>query len=151
MTLALSSSEIADRLRGEFADGIDEVRQDSLLIKGEFLLDIASFLKNTPGLDFNYLSSITSIDYKDYFELVYQLISIKHNHSLILKTRCYQRDEPAVPSVVSRWQGADFQEREIYDLMGIRFKGHPNMKRIFLWDGFQGHPLRKDIDNGTEN
>jgi len=49
-----------------------------------------------------------------------------------------------VPSVVSLWRGADFQEREIYDLMGITFEGHPNMKRLFLWDGFQGHPLRKD-------
>jgi NADH-quinone oxidoreductase subunit C len=72
------------------------------------------------------------------------LSSLEHNHSLVIKTRCYDRKNPVLPSVVSLWQGADFQEREIYDLMGIRFEGHPNMKRIFLWEGFAGHPLRKD-------
>jgi NADH-quinone oxidoreductase subunit C len=149
MTIVLSGSEITNKLKEKFADGIIEIRQDGLLIKCEFLLDIASFLKTTPNLDFEYLSSITAVDYQDYLELVYQLISIKHNHSLILRTRCYQRDKPVVSSVVGLWHGADFQEREIYDLMGIRFEGHPNMKRIFLWDGFQGHPLRKDNNSGT--
>jgi len=62
----------------------------------------------------------------------------------VVKTRCYDRENPTVSSVVGLWQGADFQEREIYDLLGIKFDGHPNMKRIFLWEGFQGHPLRKD-------
>jgi NADH:ubiquinone oxidoreductase subunit C len=62
----------------------------------------------------------------------------------VLKTRCNDREQPVVPSVISVWQGADFQEREIYDLLGIRFAGHPNMKRIFLWEGFKGHPLRRD-------
>jgi NADH-quinone oxidoreductase subunit C len=149
MTIALSSSEIADRLKDKFTDSIDEIKKDCLVIKSDFLLDIASFLKNTPGLDFDYLNCITSIDYHDYFELVYQLVSIKNNHSLILKTRCYQRDEPVILSIANVWQGADLQEREIFDLMGIRFEGHPNMKRIFLWDGFEGHPLRKDNNNGT--
>jgi len=136
-------------LKGKFADGISEIKQDCVLIKSEFLLDIASFLKTTSGLNFQYLSYITGIDYPDYFELVYHLVSLVHNHSIILKTRCSHKDEPVVNSVINVWQGADFQEREIYDLMGIRFEGHPNMKRIFLWDGFQGHPLRKDYNNGT--
>ena len=72
------------------------------------------------------------------------MTSTMHNHSIVLKTRCHDRENPSVPSVISLWQGADLQEREIYDLMGIRFEGHPNLKRLFLWDGFQGHPLRKD-------
>ena len=84
------------------------------------------------------------MDYYDYFEVVYQLTSMKHNHSLVLKTRCYDRINPVVPSVVRLWRGADFQEREVYDLMGISFEGHPNLKRIALWQGFEGHPLRKD-------
>lgn len=151
MTVALCSSEIADRLNSVLPEAITEVEKDSLLIKGDSLLDIAVFLKNTPDLDFDYLSYITCVDYKDYFELVYQLISTKHNHSIVLKTQCHQRDEPVVNSIVDLWKGADFQEREIYDLMGIKFKGHPNLKRIFLWDGFQGHPLRKDNDSDTEN
>jgi len=145
MTAALSGSEIAAKLKKKFAEGIVEVSQNSLVVKSEFLLAIASFLKTTPRLNLNYLVHITAVDYHDYFELVYQLMSLKHNHSLLIKTRCYDRDAPSVPSVVSLWRGADFQEREIFDLMGIRFDGHPNMKRIFLWEGFEGHPLRKDF------
>ena len=149
MTIAFSGSEIADRLENKFAEGIVEVCQNSLIINSESLLTIASFLKDTPGFDFDYLNYITGADYQEYFELVYHLVSLEHNHSLIIKVRCYQRNEPSVPSLVSLWRGADFQEREVFDLLGIRFNGHPNMKRIFLWDGFIGHPLRKDFTNGT--
>jgi NADH-quinone oxidoreductase subunit C len=149
MTTSISVGEIAAKVKEKFAEGIVEVDQNSLVIKGDFLLDIASFLKTAPGLDFDYLVYITAVDYQEYFELVYQLMSLKHNHSLMLKTRCYGRDMPSVPSVVSLWQGADFQEREVFDLMGIMFDDHPNMKRIFLWEGFEGYPLRKDFNNGT--
>ena len=61
-----------------------------------------------------------------------------------MKVRLQERDNPALPSVVSLWRGADLQEREIYDLFGVKFEGHPNLKRIFLWEGFPGYPLRKD-------
>jgi len=145
MTLALSGSEIAGKVEEQFPGSIVESSQQSLVVKGESLLDIASYLKTTPGLDFDYLSSITAVDYIDCFEVIYQLTSIEHNQSLVLKTRCYQRDNPVLPSVVGLWRGADFQEREIYDLFGINFKGHPNLKRIVLWEGFEGHPLRKDF------
>ncbi len=116
----------------------------AIVVKSESLFDVAHFLKSSPEFDFDYLTSITAVDYYDYFEVVYQLTSMEHNHSLVMKTRCYNRDNPAVPSVVSLWRGADFQEREIYDLMGISFEGHPNLKHIVLWEGFEGHPLRKD-------
>jgi NADH-quinone oxidoreductase subunit C len=144
MTVALSGKEITTKLEEQFPGSIVESSQESLVVKSKFLLPVATFLKNTPGLDFNYLTGMTAIDYYDYFEVVYQLISLNHNHSLMVKTRCHGRDKPTLPSVVSLWRGADFQEREIYDLMGISFDGHPNMKRIFLWEGFQGYPLRKD-------
>jgi len=144
MTVALSGKEIASQLEKQFPGSIVESNQNSLVVKSEFLLAVATFLKTTPGLDFNYLTSITAIDYYNYFELVYQLTSLEHNHNLVMKTRCYDRRNPALPSVVNLWRGADFQEREIYDLMGISFDGHPNLKRIFLWEGFNGHPLRKD-------
>jgi NADH-quinone oxidoreductase subunit C len=114
------------------------------VVNKESLFAVASYLKTTPGLDFDYLTAITAVDYYDYFEVIYQLTSLQHNHSLVVKTRCYGRDNPTLPSVVSLWRGADFQEREIYDLFGISFDGHPNLKCIFLWEGFQGHPLRKD-------
>ena len=144
MTVALFGKDIATRLEEQFPGSIIESSQNSLVVKSESLLEVATFLKTAPGLDFDYLTSITAVDYYDYFEVVYHLTSIKHNHSLMMKTRCYGRDNPTLPSVVSLWRGADFQEREIYDLMGITFSGHPNLKRIFLWEGFQGHPLRKD-------
>ena len=144
MTVALSGKEIASQLEERFPGSIVESDPKSLVVKSDFLLAITTFLKDTPDLDFDYLNYITAIDYYDHFEVVYQLTSTEHNHSLVLKTRCYQRDNPVLPSVISLWQGADFQEREIYDLMGIKFEGHPNMKRIVLWEGFKGHPLRKD-------
>ncbi|HIE16858.1 MAG TPA: NADH-quinone oxidoreductase subunit C [Dehalococcoidia bacterium] len=116
----------------------------SVVIHSRSLYQVAEFLKNTPGLDFDYLTNLAAVDYLDYFEVVYHLVSLKHNHSLVLKTRCYDRDKPVVPSVVSLWRAADFQEREAYDLMGIVFQGHPNLKRLLLWEGFVGHPLRRD-------
>ncbi len=144
MTVALSGKEVAAELEHQFPASIIESNEDSLSVKGESLFELISFLRTTPDLEFDYLNSITAVDYFDYFEVVYHLTSMKHNHSLVLKTRCYDRESPTVPSIVGLYQGADFQEREIYDLMGVRFEGHPNMKRIFLWEGFQGHPLRKD-------
>ncbi len=144
MTIALSGKEIAAKLEQQFPASIIESNEDSLLVKTESLFELISFLKTTPEFEFNFLSSITAVDYFDYFELVYHLTSMEHNHSLVVKTRCYGRENLAVPSIVSLYQGANFQEREIYDLMGIRFEGHPNMKRMFLWESFQGHPLRKD-------
>ena len=145
MTVALSGNEVAGKLEEKFPGSIVESGADSLLVKSESLLEIAAFLKTAPGLEFDYLDFITSVDYLDYFEVVYQLTSIKHNHSLVVKTRCYERENPTLPSVVGLWRTADFQEREIYDLLGISFAGHPNLKRIALWDGFEGHPLRKDF------
>ncbi len=144
MTVALSGQEIASQIEERFPGSITESDPRNLVVESGSLLEIAALLKDTPGLDFDYLSSITAVDYYDHFEVIYQLTSLKHNHSLVLKTRCYQRDNPVLPSVVNLWRGADLQEREIYDLMGIKFEGHPNLKRIVLWEGFQGHPLRKD-------
>ncbi len=144
MTVALSGKEIASQIEEKFPGSIEESGKDSLVVKVDSLLPVAAFLKDTETLKFDYLNYITAVDYFSYFEVIYQLTSLEHNHTVIIKTRCYGRENPEVPSVIGLWQGADFQEREIYDLMGISFEGHPNMKRIFLWEGFQGHPLRKD-------
>ncbi len=144
MTLTLSGEEVGAKLEKKFPGSTVESSKDSFLVRSEFLLTVANYLKDTPGLDFDFLSYITAVDYCDYFETVYYLTSLEHNHSLVMKTRCYGRDDLSLPSVVSLWRGADFQEREIYDLFGISFEGHPNMKRIFLWDSFKGNPLRRD-------
>jgi NADH-quinone oxidoreductase subunit C len=144
MTVLLSANEVAKEIIRRFPQAQAQASNDAVLLKGEALFEVAEFLKNSPEFDFNYLNYITAVDYFDYFEVVYQLTSLSHNHTVVLKTRCYDRNNPVVSSVVRLWRGADYQEREVYDLMGIRFNGHPNMKRIVLWDGFQGHPLRKD-------
>lgn len=144
MTVSLSGQEAAKKITEQFPDAVSEAGGDSILVKSESLFEVAEYLKNSPEFDFDYLTAITAVDYYDYFEVVYQLTSMTYNHSLVLKTRCYGRENLSLPSVVSLWRGADFQEREIYDLMGISFEGHPNLKRIFLWQGFEGHPLRKD-------
>ena len=144
MTVALSGSEVAKRIQEHLPDAVTDANDYCAIVKSGSLAEVAEYLKNSPEFDFDYLTHITAVDYFDYFEIVYQLTSLNNNLSLLLKTRCYDRDKPVVPSVVGLWRGADFQEREIYDLMGIRFEGHPNLKRIVMWDGFDGHPLRKD-------
>jgi NADH/F420H2 dehydrogenase subunit C len=144
MTKQLSGRELAPRIAEHVPDAIIEADEATVIVQSQTLFEVMRFLKETAELDFDYLVSITAVDYLDYLEVVYHLVSMGHNHSLVVKSRCYDRDNPIVPSVFRLWQGADFQEREAYDLMGIRFVGHPNLKRIFLWEGFQGHPLRRD-------
>ena len=145
MTVALSGKEVASRIEEKFPGSVVETAPGSLLVKSDSLADIARFLKEADGLEFDYLNFVTAIDYYEYFEVVYWLSSLEHNHSLTIKARCYGRKNPVLPSVTGLWQGADFQEREVYDLFGIKFEGHPNLKRIFLWEGFEGYPLRKDF------
>jgi NADH-quinone oxidoreductase subunit C len=144
MTVALSAREIVSQLSAKFPGAVEEAGANSVLVKSDSLLAVAEYLKTSAGQEYDYLNYITSVDYYSYFEVVYQLTSLQHNRSVMLKTRCYSRDNPILPSVVGLWQGADFQEREIFDLFGIKFEGHPNLKRIFLWERFPGYPLRKD-------
>ena len=144
MTTRLNGEEVAKKLASACPGSVISTDKDTVVVDSKSLYQVAEYLKNATEFDFNYLANLTSVDYMDYFEVVYNLISLNHNHSLTLKTRCYDREKPTVPSVVNLWRTADYQEREIYDLMGITFSGHPNMKRLFLWEGFPGHPLRRD-------
>ena len=144
MTRPLTAQEIEEQIVRRLPQAVVEVAPTAVIVKSESLSEVARLLKETPSLDFDYLVSITGVDYLDYFEVIYHLVSLENNRSLVLKTRCYDRDEPAVPSMVGLWRSADFQEREVYDLMGIKFSDHPNLKRLLLWEGFPGHPLRKD-------
>jgi NADH/F420H2 dehydrogenase subunit C len=147
MITSLISSETSARLKDNFGDSL-EVAETCLLVKKERLADLAAFLKDTPGLNYNYLEMITAADYPDRFELIYQFLSLANNRLCVVKTNC-GKEAPAVPSLAPLWQGADFQEREIFDLFGIRFVGHPALRRIVLWEGFAGHPLRKDFRHGA--
>ena len=144
MTVALSVKEITEKLEEKLPGSLEDSGEDYLLVKNDSLMAVAEYLKDTDSLKFDYFNYVTAVDYYSYFELVYRLDSVEYNHSIVLKTRCYDRDNPTVPSLSGLWKGATLQEREVYDLMGIKFEGHPNLKRMFLWDGFEGHPLRKD-------
>jgi len=144
MTVVLDYEAVARRLSEKFPGSVVESGKSGIVVKSDRLRELAWFLRDSSEFGFDYLANLTAVDYLDYFEVVYHLVSLTNNHSLVLKVRCTDRDKPVVPSVVDVWRAADFQEREAYDLMGIVFEGHPNLKRLLLWEGFVGHPLRKD-------
>jgi NADH-quinone oxidoreductase subunit C len=144
MTTLLSGQDTALKLNAKFPGAVVESNNFAVVIKPEYLIEVTSYLKNNPEESFDFLADITSVDYLDYFEIIYRLTCLKYNRGIVIKVRCSDRVKPEVDSLTGLWKGADFMEREIYDLMGISFKGHPNLKRIFLWEGFKGYPLRKD-------
>ena len=120
-----------------------ESTKNGLVVAAEKLPELARYLRDHEGYD--YLSMVTSVDWPQYFEVVYYLFGVAQpKDALVLKVRLPDKVNPTVPSLISVWPGADLQEREVYDMMGIRFDGHPNLRRILLWDGFEGWPLRKD-------
>ena len=144
MSKVLSGSEIEDILSSSFNNQIESLGNDYVQISNENSLDIFNYLKIEQKYEL--LSSVTSVDRISHFEVVYHLTSLQKNESLVIKIKCGEgRIDPKVKSVISVWRGAELQEREIYDLMGIMFEGHPNMKRLLLWENFEGHPLRKDF------
>ncbi len=145
MTRAYAGTLLAEKIAAAVPDAVVDSDEAQVYLKSDRMLDVCRFLHDDGELGFDFLAQLTAVDYVDYFEVVYRLVSIEHNHKAVVKTRAFDRDEPSVPSVYSVWKGADFQEREVYDLMGVGFEGHPNLKRIMLWDGFEGHPLRKDF------
>ncbi len=115
----------------------------------QHLLDVMQLLRDDPVTRFEQLCDLTCIDYlnfpdaTDRYGVIYSLLSITHNHRLWIKT--FVNDpKPAVPSVCSIWPGADWLEREVYDMFGVVFEGHPDLRRILTWEGFPAHPLRKD-------
>jgi NADH-quinone oxidoreductase subunit C len=116
------------------------------VVKKEDLVKVAEKVKE---MGFDHLSVITGIDYQDKFEVVYNFLSYAKKQNLVLKV-LLDHDNPEVDSLTSLWKGADWLERETYDLVGIKFKGHPNLKRILLPEGWMGHPLRKDYDMSVE-
>ncbi len=113
------------------------------LVKPESLIEVATFIRDEMGYD--YLSSVTGVDYlpEGKMEVVYHAYKSTGGSALVFKAQT-PRDNPVVPSLVPLYPGADLQEREAWDLLGIRFEGHPDLRRILMWEGFEGHPLRKD-------
>lgn len=116
----------------------------TFLIPADKMHDLALKLKNEPEFNFDYLFCLSGVDMVKYLEVVYHLESTTHRHELVLKVRTADRENAAVDTVCDIWKTADFHEREIYDLLGIKFNHHPDLRRIFLDEDWKGHPLRKD-------
>jgi NADH-quinone oxidoreductase subunit C len=127
------------------ASYINELAKEvpTLIVKNEHWHDVARFLKEEEQLAFDYLSDLHGVDYEDRMEVYYHLYSYKNRQSVAVKVKT-NREQPSVPSVMDIWRGADWNERETYDLLGIYFPGHSNLRRILLPDDWVGYPLRKD-------
>jgi NADH-quinone oxidoreductase subunit C len=145
MTKTLNPTDLSAQLKARFGEGISAIG-DYVEVTPQRLLEVAGYLKNESGFD--YLDMVTAADYSDHFELVYRLLSTKNNELVSLKLEL-PRNTASAPSVANLWLGANQQEREIFDLFGIVFPGHPDLRRIALWEGYEGHPLRKDFRDKT--
>ena len=138
---------IREKLGAEVIEGgyINELAKEvpTLIIKNESWHDVAKLLKEDEQLAFDYLSNLHGVDYEDRMEVYYHLYSYQNRQSLAVKVKT-SREEPTVASVMDIWNGANWNERETYDLLGIYFPGHTDLRRIMLPDDWVGHPLRKD-------
>jgi NADH-quinone oxidoreductase subunit C len=138
-----------DRLKEKFPSSIIDVKrfrgEVTVMVPKKDIYPICQFLFSDPELQFQFLTDLCGVDFfpeTPRFEVVYLLYSIKNNLRLRLKAKVAE-GEPA-PSVESIWKAANWLEREVYDLFGIPFANHPDLRRILLWDGYDGYPLRKD-------
>ena len=104
-------------------------------------------LKSDENLHFDYLFCLTGVDWGEELGVVYHLESTVHRHQIVVKVRTTDREQPTLSTVSSIWRTAEFHEREVFDFFGINFSGHPNMKRLFLTDEWEGYPLRKDYED----
>jgi NADH/F420H2 dehydrogenase subunit C len=146
-----TSGELLDILQQEcgdlIKDGVVELGDVVVDVSPEHLSKFLTTCRKSPSLAFNLLSDITAVDWMDAreerFEVVYQLMSLTKAWRLTVKV-AVSESNPEVASVVSLWAGANFLEREVWDMFGIRFAGHPDLRRILMYEEFVGHPLRKD-------
>ena len=145
--------EIVASIRKAFPEGVrllDGGDLPTFVVDRAELLRLARHLKDDPGLDFKLLADVCGADYagrEERFEAVYHLYSVTHGHRIRLKVPV-REDDPVLPSVYGVWRAADWFEREAFDMFGLRFDGHPNLKRILCHPAFVGHPLRKDYEPG---
>ena len=169
----MSGQAFLDRLKRQFGDRITGANLEAIdpwvEVSADGLLEICTYLRDQPDLGFNFLNCITGIDYFEpdpkkadktgwapHTEVVYHLWSMPHKQSLTLKVMLPRwkndipNELPEVPSVSGIWSTADWHEREVYDLSGVRFVGHPNLRRILCPEDWVGHPLRKDYEMPLE-
>lgn len=146
--------EIHARLAGKFGDAIapwapPEHGDAWIEVAGDKWHEAAEFLHSDSGLAMDYLRLISGVDYVDWIEAVYHLLSYRHDHEAVIKIKL-DRTEPRTASVTDVWPAAEWHERETYDMLGIVFEGHPNLTRILLPEDWEGFPLRKDYKQPDE-
>jgi NADH-quinone oxidoreductase subunit C len=137
---------------GEKVGALQPAKQDPwVLVTSEAIAEICRFLKDDPGTRMDCLMNLTAVDWpkRNQIDVIYHLFSYAHRHVFVLKVQL-DRAAPAVPSVEPIWKAADWLEREQFDLLGVQFQGHPDLRRILLPDDWVGHPLRKDYKEGTD-
>ncbi len=145
----MTTHDVHERLKARFGDDVGPLSEPKIdpfcVVKKERLVEICRFLKTEPGLEFDFLEDETAVDWpkRNVIEVVYHLLSYKHRHAIVLKVEA-DRAAPSVPTVEGVWKTANWFEREIWDLFGVAFPGHPDLRRLMLPDDWIGHPLRKD-------
>jgi NADH-quinone oxidoreductase subunit C len=152
----MEHAKVLERLQEQFGATIldhSEFRGDlSVRVKPEAIVEVARFLRDDPQLQYNFLENICGVDYlgrDPRFEVVYHFISL-HSYDRICVKVGLPEANPTVPTLTTLWAGANWQERETYDMFGIVFEGHPSLVRILMPDDWEGHPQRKDVPLGYE-
>ena len=146
----MTSQEIHDILKAQFGEALLESKLENvpdpfIKIRPEQIKEVSEFARNDERLKFDYLACLSGVDYKGKLGVVYHLFSMTHKHKIVLKVEV-QTESSNVPSVESVWKTANWHEREAFDLYGINFVGHPDLRRILLPYDWEGHPLRKDYE-----
>lgn len=146
----MRAAVILERVKAALGEGVVigtdfEAIDPGFLVERGSIARVAGFLKSDPELWFDSLQLLSAVDYKDRLEVVYHLYSMRHRHWLVLKVPL-DRESPTLPTVERVWRGANWHEREAYDMMGIVFEGHSDPRRILCPDDWEGFPLRKDYE-----
>lgn len=151
MTGAAILADLRQRFAGSLVDTHGQHGDHTVVVARGTLVDLLRYCRDEPALAFDMLTDLTAVDYLKYpgredgsrFEVVYHLYSLGHNHRLRVKVRV-EEDDAVVPTAVPLWPIADWLEREVWDMFGVRFEGHPDLRRLLMYEEFVGHPLRKD-------
>ncbi len=145
----METNEVYDKLKKVFEDGIGELKTDVpvcpfFFVSADKINAVSLFLRDEESMQFDNLSCLSGLDYdKDNLAVVYHLYSYVHHHKLVVKV-VVPKSNPVVKTVSDVWAAAEWHEREAYDLVGMTFEGHPDLRRILLPEDWEGHPLRKD-------
>jgi len=132
------------RFAGKVLEISDAKLDPWMVVEPAAIVEVGGFLKDDPETAMDCLSNQSGVDYKDRIEVVYHLFSYRHRHNAILKVKL-PRDNPSVPTLEGLWKSANWMEREIFDLLGVNFEGHSDLRRLLMPEDWPGYPLRKDF------